>query len=118
MKKLLIVDNDDELLSSLEALFKADGFDTHSTWSAREALQFIRTRPCDVMLVGDYLPDLYYGEFLKQAAQYSGASRIILMQAGTRSSAATRHPRVWAKATVDKINLRQIRDAVFSIQFC
>lgn len=119
--KLLIVDNADHVSSVLEELFSAEGFDTHSTWSGREALALIQSRPFDVLLVSDHLPDLYYGEFLKQASRQAAQPYIIVLHTGKPLSGDLgRYRRLGAAAVVDKTDpeqIRQVLKAQFPAQF-
>lgn len=115
MARLLIVDNDDRVVNSLETMFKAEGVDTRSTWSAREALELVRACPFDVVLVGDYLPDFHYGEFLKRAGQQSTATHIVLMHTGKPpATGMRRRSALGAVAVVDKTDPEQIRQAVMA----
>ena len=111
--RILIVDNDDRALSSLETLVRKEGFDTRTTWSGREALALIESRPFDVVLVDDHLPDLYHGEFLKRASRRAAQLRIIVMHTGKPLPAAVRrHKVLGAVAVVDKTDPEQIRQVL------
>ena len=110
-RKLLIVDNDDRVSESLQKLFRTEGFDTRSTWSGREALALMRSQSFDVLLVGNYLPDLYYGDFLQHARRQSAQLHIIVMKAGKSPSADLRRHRSLGVTVVDRTDPAQIRQA-------
>ena len=57
--RVLIVDNNEDVLNTLDKLLTEEGFDTRTTWSGHEALALIRSQPFDVLLVDDYLADLH-----------------------------------------------------------
>ena len=65
-KRVLVVDNEDSVRAGLELQLTEVGWHALTTWSGLEALGILKSIPFDVLLVGDYLPDLHIGEFLKQ----------------------------------------------------
>jgi CheY-like chemotaxis protein len=107
-KHILIVENDDRVLDSLETLVRSEGFDLRTTWSGREALALLQSQPFDLVLVDSHLPDIYYGEFLRLASRHTRS--IVVMQAGrAQPSAVRRHKTLGAAAVVDKGDPRQLR---------
>ena len=107
-QQVLIVENDDHALHSLEALVRSEGFDIRTTWSGREALALIQSQPFDLVLVDSHLPDIYYGEFLRQASRHNHF--LVVMQAGRpEASSLRRHKILGAAAVVDKSDARQLR---------
>ena len=107
-KQVLIVDNDDRVLYSLEELVRSEGFDIRTTWSGREALALIQSQPFDLVLVDSHLPDIYYGEFLKLASRHTHS--IIVMQKGRPlPGSLRRHKTLGASAVVDKGDLKHLR---------
>jgi two-component system, OmpR family, response regulator TctD len=106
--QILIVENDEPVLHSLEALVQSEGFDVRTTWSGREALALIQSQPFDLVLVDSHLPDIYYGEFLRLASRHSRS--IIVMQRGRPlPGSLRRHKTLGAAAVVDKGDPRQLR---------
>ena len=107
-KNILIVENDERVLSALEALVSAEGFGIRTTWSGREALALIQSQPFDLVLVDDHLPDIYCGEFVKMASRHSGS--IVVMHAGRPlQTSLRRYKTLGATAVVDKGDTRQLR---------
>ena len=109
MASLLIVDNEDRIRRSLETMFRNEGFETYSTWSAHEALDLLRERGFHVIVVGDHLPDLHYPEFLRRASHWPGAY-IVLMRSSARR--LRRHKVSAAAAVVHRMDEEEIRRAV------
>ena len=111
--KVLLVDNDDHFLSTLERLFKSGGFETCITWSGHEALRLLHDSGFDAMLFGDHLPDLHYSEFVRRARQQAADTYIVLMQNHKHTLRKTRnrhHKEV--DAIVQKANPDQILETV------
>lgn len=105
---VLIVENDDRVLDTLEALVRGEGFDLRTTWSGREALALLQSHPFDMVLVDVHLPDIYYGEFLRLASRHTHS--LIVMQSGRPlPSSLRRHKTLGAEAVVDKRDPRQLR---------
>ena len=56
--RILIVDDDESVLISLERVLESAGFSTVTAWSGREAAELLRQSQFDCLLVDAYLPDL------------------------------------------------------------
>lgn len=113
-KRVLIVDKDEGVLIALERLLEDEGFDTTTTWSAREALDYAVAEGCEVLVMGDQLPDLSCEQFLREV-QREGASPVIVVMA----SAAPRVPAMasylislGATSAVRKRNLGEVVEQV------
>jgi CheY-like chemotaxis protein len=106
--QVLVVENDEGVLHSLEALVRSEGFDIRTTWSGREALALLQSQPFDLVLVDSHLPDIYYGEFLKLASRHTRC--LVVMQTSRPLPASLRrHKTLGAAAVVDKRDPRQLR---------
>jgi CheY-like chemotaxis protein len=111
--RILIVDNDEDVLRIFDNLFRNEGFDTRTTWSGHEALALAKSRPFDVFLVDDYLPDLHSADFLKRLSRHSAQPSIIVMRKGKPTPAELRHyESLGATAVVNKNDLEQVQRAV------
>jgi CheY-like chemotaxis protein len=64
-KAVLVVNNDEEASRRIALMLNSTGLRTTSTWSGLEALELLSTSSFDLVLVADYLPDMYVGEFLE-----------------------------------------------------
>jgi CheY-like chemotaxis protein len=105
---ILIVENDEGVLPSLEAVVKSEGFDTRTTWSGREALALIQSQPFDLVLVDSHLPDIYCGEFLRLASHHTRS--IVVMQAGRpQTGSLRRNKSLGAAAVINRDDPRQLR---------
>lgn len=56
--RVLIVDDEDELVSALKERLALRGFEADGVTTGEEALEFLRFRPCDVMLLDVKMPGL------------------------------------------------------------
>ena len=110
---VLIVENDERLLGSLESLAKREGYDIRATWSGREALALLQSHSFDLVLVDHHLPDIYCGEFLKKASRHSHS--IIVLQSGpTMPSRLKRYKTLGASGVVDRGDPKQISQVLAS----
>ncbi|HYH01214.1 MAG TPA: response regulator [Terriglobales bacterium] len=113
-KRVLIVDKDEGVLISLEHLLEDEGFDTRTTWSAREALEYALSQRCDLLVMGDQLPDLSCEQLLREIQRNSGVPSVLVI-----ASAAPQTPAVasyfmslGAAGAVRKRNLGEVVDRV------
>jgi CheY-like chemotaxis protein len=56
-KRILVVDDNDDLRATIQALLQADGFDVAQAADGRAALAELRSRPADVVLTDLVMPD-------------------------------------------------------------
>lgn len=80
-KQILVVDSDDAVRTDLEEQINELGHDSVTTWSGLEALDLLKLRRFDILLVGDYLPDMYIGDFLEEASLTPSRPKIWVTQA-------------------------------------
>ena len=112
-QSVLIIENDERLLGSLEALAKGEGFDIRTTWSGHEALALLQSHHFDLVLVDNHLPDIYCGEFLKKASRYSRA--IVVLQPGRPvPTLLKRYKILGAAGVVDRGDPKQVRQLLIS----
>ena len=78
--RILIVDDEAHVLSSLKRLFRPTGYETVSCGSAKEALQLIETSPPFNLVISDYrMPEMDGVEFLTKVRSCSPDSvRMVL----------------------------------------
>lgn len=79
-KQILIVDNDEEEARTLEAMLQQAGYNSSITWSGLEALELLKSRAYDILLVSSYLPDLYVGDFFQRLNHLPTQPCTIVMQ--------------------------------------
>lgn len=114
-KRVLIVDNNEDTLQTLQGILEGAGFDTQTTWSGREALALLGCRGFDVLLVDDYLPDLHSGDFLSQVRRLPIQPWIVIMQASAPTANDLRqYTLLGASSVVRKHHLAEVCSAVSS----
>jgi two-component system, OmpR family, response regulator len=110
---VLIVDNNERVLMTIERLLENEGFNTVSTWSGHEALSLLRSGAFDVLLVDDYLPDLHAHDFLTRVGTLPIQPWVVVMQPSAPTSAEfQRYQWLGASSVVSKRDPRAVRDAV------
>jgi len=111
--RVLIVDNNEDVLNALDKLLRDEGFDTRTTWSGHEALALMQSRSFDVLLVDDYLADLHVAEFLKRVKLQVKQPAVVVMQKGRPvPTDVRRYGSLGASAVVDKRDPEQVRRAL------
>jgi len=112
-KRVLIVDNSEDVLNAVDKLLRNEGFDTRTTWSGHEALALMQSQPFDVLLVDDYLADLHVAEFLKRVKLQVKQPAVVVMQNGQPvPTDMRRYGSLGASAVVDKRDPEQVRRAL------
>ena len=115
VKKVLVVDNDEQVLSAIRSLLEDAGFDTQTTWSGRDALSALESGRVDLLLTDDYLPDLHAADFLDRVGQLRVHPAIVVMHKGPQKpSAVRRYEALGAYSVVDKNDLAAVCRAVMS----
>jgi CheY-like chemotaxis protein len=80
-RQVLIIDNNEDVLATLDRELKEVGYDTVTTWSGVEGLSLLKSRTFDSVLVDAYLSDLYIGDFLGRVSRLPVWPRVLVMQA-------------------------------------
>jgi CheY-like chemotaxis protein len=102
-KRVLVVDNDEQVLAALRSSFEDGGLDAQTTWSGRDALLALESGRFDLLLTGDYLPDLHVTEFLSRVGRLPDQPVVVLMHSAVpKPSVARRYEALGAYAVVDK----------------
>ena len=87
-KRVLIVDNDEAESRKLASMLESAGHHPTTTWSGLEALELLKSRDFDLVLVSSYLPDLYVGDFFARFNQLPAPPCSIVMQEGDGRAAS------------------------------
>jgi DNA-binding response OmpR family regulator len=91
IKEVLIVLNDEEEANALACALELAGHRAMTTWSGIAALQLVTSRQFDLVVVADYLPDLYVGLFLEKLNSWVPSScTISITQETNRATTLTR----------------------------
>ncbi len=116
-KRVLIVDSDEQILITLEHLLEDQGIDTTTTWSARQALELLRSHGFNMLLVGDHLADLTSEQLLREIQmQGVDASILVMESSGSRVPSLANHfAALGATATVRKRDYGQVLQQVSAI---
>jgi CheY-like chemotaxis protein len=77
---VLVVDNNEDVLARLGSALTAAGYEAITTWSGLEALSLLDSGQFDALIVDNYVPDIYVGEFLDRTVALPHRLRIVLMQ--------------------------------------
>jgi CheY-like chemotaxis protein len=98
---ILIVNNDANEAIRLSNQLEHEGYATDITWSGVEALGWLATNSFDLLLVDEYVADIYVEEFLSRASEIQGHPPIVVTQKfPLKDAAAVDGPRFRGYATV------------------
>jgi CheY-like chemotaxis protein len=78
-KRVLIVDNNEEEGRVFASMLERTGYHPRTTWSGLEALEILNSEYFHVLLVSNYLPDIYVGEFLERLSSLPKQPRAIVI---------------------------------------
>jgi len=81
-KEALVVDNNEEESKVLASLLQRAGHHPTTTWSGLEALELLKARKFDIVLISSYLPDLYVGDFFERFNRLPVQPCTIVIQEG------------------------------------
>lgn len=82
--RFLIVHNDEQESGALVQLFEAFGQKAVATWSARDALDYLTAGRFDLVLVDQYIADMYVGTFIEQVLKLPKHPRLAIMKDNRR----------------------------------
>jgi CheY-like chemotaxis protein len=72
-RRILVIDDDEQVLISLQCLLENEGYETAVAWSGQEGLALLRSNFYDLVLLDDYLRDIeheeIFGEIRARAIQ-------------------------------------------------
>jgi DNA-binding response OmpR family regulator len=85
-----VIDGHEDVLIELERLLEDEGFDTVTTWSARDGLAILDKVRFDLVLVNEYLPDLDAEDFLQKLVQRRIPDPCMVMQPSAPQITETR----------------------------
>lgn len=106
---VLVVDNDDHILKTVQKMLEKDGFHAQTTWSGHEALARLQSRQFEVLLVGDYLADLHATDFLRRASKLRRPPAMVVLQSVTPTPVERRrYESLGAAAVASKDNLGEV----------
>lgn len=77
--RVLIVDDEDELVSALEERLNLRGFDAKGLTTGDEALAYLENTPCDVVLLDVKMPGIGGLEVIKRIKEQRPKLEVILL---------------------------------------
>jgi DNA-binding response OmpR family regulator len=94
--RVLIVDDEDELVSALEERLTLRGFDAKGVSTGAEALAYLVDGPCDVVLLDVKMPGLGGLEVMKRIKEKRPSPQVILLTGHSSVQDAERGMRLGA----------------------
>ena len=83
--RLLIVDGNEQESSELVHLFEALGQEASATWSGRHALDHLASQRFDLLLVDQFVADMYVGDLIERVLRMANHPRVAIMKTGGKS---------------------------------
>jgi len=77
--RILIVDDEDELVSALEQRLNLRGFQAEGVTTGAEALAYLKVTPCDVVLLDVKMPGIGGLELIKRIKEQRPDLQVILL---------------------------------------
>ncbi len=77
--RILIVDDEEELVSALEERLYLRGFQAKGVTTGEEALAYLADEPCDVVLLDVTMPGLSGLEVIKRTKEKAPSPQVILL---------------------------------------
>lgn len=115
-QNILVLDCDPEFLIVLEHVLEEEGFNTTTTWDAREALVLLASARFDALLVGEHPPEVKSAEFLKRLqAQPKSIPCIVLQSAAGYPFEAQYLCALGAHAVIPKWKHEAIAEQIWQI---
>lgn len=88
-KRVLVVDDDDDLRDLLALIVTRAGFDAETAWDGKQAVEMIEARPPDLVVLDLMLPRYGGFEILKRLQQGPLSALPIVVVTGRYNDAAT-----------------------------
>jgi CheY-like chemotaxis protein len=89
-RKILIVDDDAEVLIALERILEGEGYHTATAWSGREALVLSENTDFDLLLVNEHLSGLDMNAFLPELTRKQPKAVRLVMNNGKNEPGSPR----------------------------
>ena len=102
MRRMLIVEDEQDICDCLQQFFSARGFSVVSVFSGEEALDRLQEDEADVILLDILLPGLSGMEVLKRAKQLHPRAQVIMVTALDQDTLREQAHRFGASAYITK----------------
>ena len=103
-KKILVIDDDESVLISLECLLESEGYETTTAWSGQEGLSLLRSKRFDLVLLDDYLRDIGHEEIFSEIREMVVQPLVILTESALTPEVRSYFIELGAVAVVGKWN--------------
>ena len=101
-KRVLVIDDDEQVLISLECFLENEGYETTVAWSGQEGLALLRSRPFDLVLLDDYLRDIGHEDIFNEIRGMEIQPPVILTESAGMPDAGRSFLEMGATAVVYK----------------
>jgi CheY-like chemotaxis protein len=101
-KRILVIDDDEQVLISLECLLENEGYETTVAWSGQEGLTLLRSKAFDLVLLDDYLRDIEHEEIFNAIRGMKAQLLVILTETALLPEARRHFIDMGATAVVGK----------------
>ena len=101
-KRILVIDDDEQVLISLECLLENEGYETTLAWSGQEGLTLLRSNVFDLVLLDDYLRDIEHEEIFNEIRTMAIQPLVILTESALKPEARRHFINLGATAIVGK----------------
>jgi CheY-like chemotaxis protein len=81
-RRFFIVDNNEQESGTIVKLFKSLGQKASATWSGRDALDRLAADRFDLLLVDEYVADMYVGDLIERVFRLPNHPRVAIMKSG------------------------------------
>lgn len=88
-RRLLLLDDEENVLSSLKRLFRRDGYEIHTATEAARALELLAAQPFGVVISDQRMPGMNGSEFLRRVKDLYPDTIRIMLSGYTELNAAT-----------------------------
>lgn len=111
--RVLLVHNEDGEAAEIQAFLETKiGCKTSVTWSGLEALRLLRGDRFDVLLLDDYVPDLYIGDLIERTSALPLRPQILVLADDSAAEAVRYYRNLGICTTVARKQLRAIVQAI------
>jgi CheY-like chemotaxis protein len=87
--RILIVDDDEDVLTRLERLLEGEGYNTSTAWSGREALELSGKAKFDLLLVAEHMSDVEIAQLWEELQRHQPhAFRFVMLSRANETRTA------------------------------
>lgn len=101
-KRILVIDDDERVLTALECFLENEGYQTCTAWSGREGMDLLRSGKFDLVLLDDYLWDMDIREILAQVRKMAIPPVVMLTESAPALGERKRYAELGAHSLIGK----------------